>query len=95
MAEKFDFGGWATRNDMLCFDGRTIKKNAFKSQDGETVPLVWDHNHTGPEHVLGHAVLENRDEGVYAHCVFNDSEKALDAKKKSSAWRRPLAVNLG
>lgn len=82
MAEKFDFGGWATRNDMLCFDGRTIKKNAFKSQDGETVPLVWDHNHTGPEHVLGHAVLENRDEGVYAHCVFNDSEKALDAKKK-------------
>lgn len=82
MAEKYDFGGWATRNDMLCFDGRTIKKNAFKSQDGETVPLVWDHNHTGPEHVLGHAVLENRDEGVYAHCVFNDSEKAMDAKKK-------------
>lgn len=82
MAEVFDFGGWATRNDMLCFDGRTIKKNAFKSQDGETVPLVWDHNHTGPEHVLGHAVLENREEGVYAHCVFNDSEKALDAKKK-------------
>lgn len=82
MAEVYDFGGWATRNDMLCFDGRTIKKNAFKSQDGETVPLVWDHNHTGPEHVLGHAVLENREEGVYAHCVFNDSEKALDAKKK-------------
>ena len=82
MAEKYDFGGWATRNDMRCYDGRTIKKNAFKSQDGETVPLVWDHNHTGPEHVLGHAVLENRDEGVYAYCVFNDSEKALDAKKK-------------
>lgn len=80
MGEKYDFSGWATRNDMLCADGRTIRKNAFKGNDGAEVPLVWDHNHSGPENVLGHALLENRDEGVYAYCVFNDTEKGKTAK---------------
>lgn len=81
MSKIFDFGGWATRNDLLCGDGRTIKKDAFKHQDGQTVPLVWNHEHSSPENVLGHAVLENRDEGVYAYCVFNDSESGQSAKK--------------
>jgi len=67
---KYDFGGWATRNDLLCSDGRTIRKNAFKNQNGGKVPLVWNHNHSDPNNVLGHAYLENRDEGVYAYCVF-------------------------
>lgn len=80
MDPKYDFSGWATRNDMLCADGRTIRKNAFKGNDGAEVPLVWDHNHSGPENVLGHALLENRDEGVYAYCVFNDTEKGKTAK---------------
>lgn len=80
MDPKYDFSGWATRNDMLCADGRTIRKNAFKGNDGTEVPLVWDHNHSGPENVLGHALLENRDEGVYAYCVFNDTEKGKTAK---------------
>lgn len=79
--EKYDFSGWATRNDLLCADGRTIKRDAFKSQNGETVPLVWGHTHSDPNRVLGHAVLENRDEGVYAYCSFNDSESGLAAKK--------------
>lgn len=79
--EKYDFSGWATRNDLLCVDGRTIKKDAFKNQNGETVPLVWGHTHSDPNRVLGHAVLENRDEGVYAYCSFNDSESGLAAKK--------------
>lgn len=81
MDKKFDFSGWATRNDMLCSDGRTIRKDAFKHNDGKTVPLVWDHKHSGPENVLGHALLQNRDEGVYAYCLFNDSEKAKMAKE--------------
>lgn len=80
MNQRYDFSGWATRNDMLCADGRTIRKNAFKGNDGAEVPLVWDHNHSGPENVLGHALLENRDEGVYAYCVFNDTEKGKTAK---------------
>lgn len=79
--EKYDFSGWATRNDLLCVDGRTIKKDAFKNQNGKTVPLVWGHTHSDPNRVLGHAVLENRDEGVYAYCSFNDSESGLAAKK--------------
>ena len=77
----YDFGGWATRNDLLCADGRTIRKNAFKSQDGQKVPLVYNHNHDNVENVLGHAVLENRDEGVYAYCTFNDSENGKIAKE--------------
>lgn len=73
MAE-YDFSGWATRNDLLCADGRTIRKNAFVANDGKEVPLVWNHQHNDPDNVLGHALLENRDEGVYAYCTFNDSE---------------------
>lgn len=78
---KCDFSGWATRNDLLCADGRTIKKDAFKDQDGATVPLVWGHNHSDPSRVLGHALLENRDEGVYAYCSFNEGESAKAAKE--------------
>ena len=79
--EKFDFGGWATRNDLLCGDGRTIRKNAFKDNDGCTIPLVWNHEHNNPDAVLGHAILENRDDGVYAYGVFNDTEQGRTAKK--------------
>lgn len=79
--EKYDFSGWATRNDLLCADGRTIMKDAFKNQNGQTVPLVWGHTHSDPNRVLGHALLENRDEGVYAYCSFNDSESGQAAKK--------------
>lgn len=78
---KFDFSGWATRNNLLCGDGRTIRKDAFKDNDGQTVPLVWNHEHSDPTNVLGHALLENRDEGVYAYCTFNDSESGQAAKK--------------
>lgn len=78
---KYDFGGWATRNDLTCTDGRVIKKDAFKGQNGETVPLVWMHNHNDPTNVLGLAHLENRDDGVYAYCEFNDTESGMTAKK--------------
>lgn len=78
---KFDFGGWATRNDLVCADGRTIRKNAFKECDGQTVPLVWNHQHGGPNNVLGHALLENREDGVYAYCALNDTESGQAAKK--------------
>lgn len=78
---KYDFGGWATRNDLTCSDGRVIKRDAFKSQDGMDVPLVWNHNYSGPENVLGLAHLENRDSGVYAYCTFNDSESGRNAKE--------------
>ena len=79
--EKYDFSGWATRNDLLCADGRTIRKDAFKANDGQTVPLVWNHNHADPDNILGHALLENRDEGVYAYCTFNDSDSGKAAKE--------------
>ena len=79
--EKYDFSGWATRNDLLCADGRTIRKDAFKHNDGQTVPLVWNHNHNDPENILGHALLKNRNEGVYAYCTFNDSESGKAAKE--------------
>ena len=79
--EKYDFGGWATKNNLLCSDGRTILKDAFKHNDGQTVPLVWNHQHNEPNNVLGHALLENRDEGVYAYCTFNDTESGQEAKK--------------
>ena len=78
--ENYDFSGWATRNDLLCGDGRTIRRNAFKDDDGTTVPLVWNHQHNDPENVLGHALLENRDDGVYAYCTFNDTEAGQAAK---------------
>ena len=78
---KYDFSGWATRNDLQCADGRIIRKNAFKQQDGETVSLVWNHQHDSQDNVLGHALLENRDDGVYAYCTFNDTESGQTAKK--------------
>ena len=81
MAPKCDFSGWATRNDLRCSDGRIIRKNAFKVQDGTTVPLVWAHLHDDPENFLGHALLENRDEGVYAYCTFNSNPKSQQAKE--------------
>lgn len=77
---KCDFSGWATRNDLLCGDGRIIKKDAFKHNDGKTVSLVWNHQHDDPAAVLGKAVLENRNEGVYAYCTFNDTEAGKTAK---------------
>ena len=76
----YDFSGWATRNNLKCSDGRTILKDAFKHNDGATVPLVWNHQHNSPDEVLGHAMLENRDEGVYAYCTFNDTEAGKTAK---------------
>ena len=79
--EKYDFSGWATRNDLLCADGRTIRKDAFKHNDGQTVPLVWNHGHNDPDNILGHALLENRDEGVYAYCTFNNSDSGVAAKE--------------
>ena len=78
--ENYDFSGWATRNDLKCSDGRIIRKDAFKANDGQKVPLVWNHQHTSQDEVLGHAILENRDEGVYAYCSFNDSESGKTAK---------------
>lgn len=78
---KYDFGGWATRNDLPCADGRVIKKDAFKGQNGQIVPLVWMHNHDDPANVLGLAHLENRDEGVYAFCEFNDTDSGKTARE--------------
>ena len=78
--EKYNFEGWATKNDLQCSDGRIIRKDAFKHNDGQKVPLVWNHDHTDPYRVLGHALLENRDEGVYAYCSFNETELAQTAK---------------
>ena len=78
---KFDCCGWATKINLKCSDGRTIVKNAFKHQDGATVPLVWNHKHGDPENVLGYAKLEHRDEGVYAYCTFNNTERGQLAKE--------------
>lgn len=77
---EYDFSGWATRNNVRCSDGRTILKDAFKHNDGQIVPLVWNHDHNDPLNVLGHALLENRDEGVYAYCTFNDTDAGRNAK---------------
>ena len=79
--EQYDFSGWATRNNLKCADGRTIMKDAFKDNDGQRVPLVWNHQHAESTNVLGHALLENREEGVYAYCTFNDTEPARHAKQ--------------
>ena len=79
--EKYDFSGWATRNDIRCSDGRIIRRGAFAEQDGTTVPLVWNHNHVDADNVLGHAILENRDQGVYAYCFFNDTKQGNNAKE--------------
>ena len=78
--DKYDFSGWATRNNIECSDGRIIMKDAFKNDDGHKVPLVWNHQHDDPSEVLGHALLENREEGVYAYCKFNDTESGQTAK---------------
>ena len=78
---NYDFSGYATRNDLLCEDGRTIRKDAFKDNDGATVPLIWNHNHKDSQAVLGHALLENRKDGVYAYCTFNDTEEGEHAKQ--------------
>ena len=80
MKNKYDFSGWATKNNLRCSDGRTILKDAFKHNDGQTVPLVWNHQHNDPLNVLGHALLENREEGVYAYCKFNDTPAGTNAK---------------
>lgn len=78
--EKYDFSGWATKNDLECSDGRIIRKDAFKHCDGMTVPLVWNHNHDDPYRVVGNARLENRSEGVYTYGTFNDTELGKTAK---------------
>ena len=75
-----DFSGYATKAGLKCSDGRTIMAGAFKHQDEMRVPLVWQHGHTDPENVLGHAVLENRDDGVYTYGYFNSSVKAVHSK---------------
>lgn len=78
---KWDFGGYATKNDLKCADGRVIRHNAFVDNDGNTVPLVWQHQRNDPKNVLGHALLENRNDGVYAYCKFNETEAAKTAKE--------------
>ena len=77
---NYDFSGWATKNNIECSDGRIIMQDAFKHNDGQKVPLVWNHQHNDPNEVLGHAILENREEGVYAYCKFNDTESGKTAK---------------
>lgn len=80
MAMTFDFSGWATKNDLRCADGRTIRRDAFAENDGDIVPLVWQHSHNSPENVIGHALLQNKPDGVYAYGVFNDTDNAQHAK---------------
>lgn len=78
---NYDFAGYATKNDIQCSDGRIIRHNAFADQDGQTVPLVWNHDHMAADNVLGHAVLENRDEGVYAYCTLNNTKQGINARE--------------
>ena len=77
---KPDFSGYATKAGLVCTDGRTIMPDAFKHQDTETVPLVWQHNHNEPSNVLGHAILEHRDDGIYAYCYLNGTDQAKNAR---------------
>lgn len=79
--DKFDFSGWATKANLKCSDGRIIRQDAFKDNDGQKVPLVWNHKHDDTNQVLGHALLENRDGGVYAYCKFNNTESGNTAKE--------------
>lgn len=103
MGFKYDFSGWATKNDLLCADGRTIRRDAFKDDDGKIVPLLWNHDHSDPENVLGHALLVNKPEGVRMYASFNDSLKARQAKtlishgdiKAVSIWANKLAQRGG
>ena len=81
MSKMYDFSGWATRNNIRCSDGRTILEDAFEADNGKNVPLVWNHQHNDPLNVLGHAKLENRKEGVYAYCTFNNTEAGISAKE--------------
>ena len=80
MKVKYDFSGWATRANLKCGDGRTILKDAFKESNGQQVPLVWNHEHNTPDNILGHALLENRPDGVYAYCTFNNTDSGQNAK---------------
>ena len=80
--QKWDFSGWATRNDLHCSDGRTIRKDAFKDCDGKIVPIFWNHQHDSVDNVLGHGMLENRDDGVYFYGAFNEDEEGQKAKKR-------------
>lgn len=82
MKPSYDFSGWATRNDLECTDGRVIRKDAFKHNDGDRVPLVFNHQHNSPYNILGHCILENRDEGVYMYGYLNDTEEGIRAKKQ-------------
>lgn len=103
MNGQYDFSGWATKNDIKCSDGRTIRRDAFKHCDGKVVPLVWNHSHNDPFNVLGHALLENRKEGVYAYGTFNDTEQGRNAKAlvehgdidALSIWANQLKQNGG
>ena len=79
---KFDFSGWATKNDIVCADGRIIRQNAFKGNDGEIVPLVWNHQHNDVRNILGHALLKNTADGVRAFLSFNDTEEGQGAKRR-------------
>ena len=79
--KNYDFSGYATKVGLKCSDGRTILQDAFQDNDGQTVPLVWQHLHNDPENILGHACLENREDGVYAYCSFNKGTKAQTAKE--------------
>lgn len=81
MPTGYDFCGWASKNDLLCSDGRTIRRGAFASDDGKKVPMVYQHQHTSIDNVLGHAILENRDEGMYAYCYLNESDTGKMAKE--------------
>ena len=100
---KYDFGGYATRNDLKCSDGRTIRKDAFKDCDGKVVPIVWQHVHDDPENVLGHGLLENREDGVYLYGSLNDTPKAKSAKESIrhgditflSIWANQITENNG
>lgn len=78
---KYDFAGWVTKNDIVCSDGVVIKHNAFAINDGQKVPLVWNHDHSSPDNTLGHMILHNRDEGVYGYGYFNDTENGRGAKE--------------
>ena len=80
--QKWDFSGWATRNDLHCSDGRTIRRDAFKDCDGKTVPIFWNHQHDSVDNVLGHGLLKNRPEGVYFYGAFNDDEEGVKARKR-------------
>ena len=83
--KDYDFGGWATRNNLECADGLTIREGAFKDCDGKIVPLVWNHQHDSNKNVLGHALLETRPgEGVYAYCYLNDTEEGIRAERQVS-----------